>query len=67
MSLTEFAELKQSNRKPERENHHPHFMGDVSTCNFSTGHCTNTTACHDCKVYISEMEVRKYQADFRGD
>ena len=67
MSLTDQAELYERIKKPNKEKHHPHFMGDKELCDFKTGHCSNTSACDDCKVYQSMMEVRKYEANFKGE
>ncbi len=67
MSLTEQIELAEHFQVPRREKHHPNFGADVETCDWSTGHCTNTTACQDCRLYQSVMKVREYEAYFQGD
>ena len=68
MSMTDQAELEQLLRtRPVLRKHHPHFAGDGESCDYTTGHCTNTEACKDCIVYQSWLEVQGYEAMFRGD
>jgi hypothetical protein len=67
MSLTDMAELAEMLKKPMREPNTSTFLGDGSDCNYRTGHCTNTGACDDCVVYLSEMKVREYESGFSGN
>ena len=67
MSLTDEVELYQLSKKPAIQKHHPHFMGDKEFCDRATGHCSNTTACDDCNVYQSMIEVQKYESMFKKD
>ena len=64
MSLTDLAELKDMFAKPVKKEYHPNFLGDGKTCDYNTGHCTNTGACDDCIVYQSTQEVREYSGCF---
>jgi len=66
MSLTSEAEMFENMRKPVRREHHPNFHGDLKVCDYRTGHCTNTTACHDCMVYQSINSIRDYEINLKG-
>lgn len=65
MSLTDEFDIDEMFRKPVKEKHHPNFHGDISSCYRKTGHCSNTDACNDCRVYQSMNTVRDYQDNMK--
>jgi hypothetical protein len=70
MSLTDQAELKESYTTPKKKPHIVKFdgsMSSLSSCNYKTGHCTNTDACQSCNVYISIHEVRENLNYLKGN
>jgi hypothetical protein len=70
MSLTDITELKESGARPIRKTHFLKFdgsTGSLRACDYNTGHCSNTDACHSCEVYNSIHEVREHTDSLKGD
>jgi len=64
--MTDQAELKEMFQKPTIKRHRPTQIGDKGNCDFTTGHCTNTSACNDCRFYQTVHEVRAYEDALKG-